>query len=294
MSTTSLRKFIDRAGKHGFPGAGGHRTRPLLAAVAAGAATLATVGALALVAPGGGAAAASRPVPATRVLHALKLTGEGNNWAGYVIQPGQDVDYVSGEWTIPTLSCTQATTIDSVWAGIGGVGQALLQTGVSDACINGQQQDWAWWELANARNPATFNNLIVGEGDVMQASVYYQSGQWITRIDDLTTGFSGWMHSDGSYGVERDAGGYFSNDGSSNVLFAGGDTVEWVVEGPGLAYAGQNFTQLSDFGTVQFFGLRAGLPSWSLTPDESEQITFNNQPVATPGQPDGDGFSVSE
>ncbi len=256
---------------------------------------LAAVGALVLVAAcGAGATAASGPVSTTRVLHALKQAGEGNNWAGYVIQPGQDVDYVSGEWTIPTLNCSQTTTIDSVWAGIGGMaGQALLQTGVSDACINGSQQDWAWWELANADQPVQFGHLIVGAGDVMQASVYYQSGQWITRIDNLTTGFSGWMFADGSYGVEQDGSTLFTSDGSSNVSFTGGNTVEWVVEGPGLAYSGQNFTQISDFGTVQFFNLRAGLPSWSLTPDESQQITFNNQVVAAPGQPDGDGFSVS-
>ena len=93
-----------------------------------------------------------------------------------MIQPGQDVDYVSGEWTIPTLNCSQTTTIDSVWAGIGGMaGQALLQTGVSDACINGSQQDWAWWELANADQPVQFGHLIVGAGDVMQASVYLTS-----------------------------------------------------------------------------------------------------------------------
>jgi hypothetical protein len=99
------------------------RVRTLIVALAA-------VGALALVAAcGAGAVAASGPVSTTRALHAVKQSGEGNNWAGYVIQPGQDVDYVSGEWTVPTLNCSQTTTIDSVWAGIGGVaGQALLQT----------------------------------------------------------------------------------------------------------------------------------------------------------------------
>ena len=76
------------------------------------------------------------------------------------------------------------------------------------------------------------------------------------------------MFADGSYGVEQDGSTLFTSDGSSNVSFTGGNTVEWVVEGPGLADSGQNFTQISDFGTVQFFNLRAGLPSWSLTPDE--------------------------
>jgi hypothetical protein len=273
------------------------RTSSLRATVRNSVAALAAAGALVLVAAcGAGAAAAGGPVSATRVLHALKQDGEGNNWAGYVIQPGQDVNYVSGEWTVPTLNCQQTTTIDSAWAGIGGVsGQALLQTGVSDSCIDGAQQDWAWWELANAHSPVTFGQLLVSAGDVMQASVYLDSsGQWVTRIDNLTTRFSGWMFAGGSYGIEADRSGSFTTEGSSSdISYAGENTVEWVVEGPGLAYTGQNFAPMSDFGTVQFSDLRAGLQSWSLTTDESEQITYDNQVVAAPGQPDGDGFSVS-
>ena len=266
-------------------------TSSLRATVRNSVAALAAAGTLVLVAASGaGAAAASGPVSAARGLHVLKQDGEGDNWAGYVIQPGQDVNYVSGEWTVPTLNCQQTTTIDSAWAGIGGVsGQALLQTGVSDACVDGTQQDWAWWELANAHSPVTFGQLLVSAGDVMQATVYLNSsGQWVTRIDNLTTRFSGWMSAGGSYGIEADGSSSFTSEGSSSdISYAGGNTVEWVVEGPGLAYTGQKFTPISDFGTVQFFNLRAGLASWSLTPDESEQITFNNQVVAAPGQPDG-------
>lgn len=283
MSTSSPsavgRTFLGQAGTHGLRRAG---------------AVLAAAAALALVAAsGGGAAAASGSGLARGVMY-----GETGNWAGYVIQSGQDIQYVSGEWTVPTLDCQQTpNAVDGVWAGIGGVvpGQALLQTGVGDTCSNGSQQDQAWWELADAHAPFDFN-LAISPGDEMQASVYLDpsSDQWVTRIDDLTTGWSGWMTAGGTYGIERDGSESYIQEGSaSNISYAGGSTVEWVVEGPGLIEAGANFQPLADFGTVQFSDLRAGLPSWSLNPLEQELINYDNQIVAEPGSPDGDGFSVS-
>ncbi len=291
-------------------------SRPLRAAAMAGVASLA-VGALALVAAcGGGAAAASGPVsvslsrttlppdgPVTRVSRGLEQGDPftvSANWAGYVIRAGQDVNAVSGEWTVPTLDCQQTPNgLDSVWAGIGGDGSGsgdLLQTGVTDECSNGTQQNRAWWELvpANPNKPVYFG-LTVSPGDKMESSVYLdQSGQWVTRIDDLTTGWSGWMFAGGQYGIEQDGSGSFTDEGpSSNISYAGGSTVEWVVEGPGLIQTGPAFQPLADFGTVQFSDLRAGLLSWSLNPDEGQEIVYHNQVVAEPGQPDGDGYSVS-
>jgi hypothetical protein len=303
MSTSSRsaarRTFLGQAGTHGLRRAG---------AVLAAAAALALVAAT-----GGGAAAASgsgsvgrpgqTPPPAkaaTLVSGGLArggMYGETGNWAGYVIQPGQDIRYVSGEWTVPTLDCQQTpNALDGVWTGIGGVvpGEPLLQTGVGDACANGAQQDRAWWELADTYDPVYFN-LTVSSGDEMQASVYLDpSGQWVTRIDDLTTGWSGWMSAGGTYGIEQDGSGSFIQEGSaSNISYAGGSTAEWVVEGPGLTETGANFQPLADFGTVQFSDLRAGLPSWSLNPLEQDVINYDNQIVAEPGWSDGDGFSVS-
>ncbi len=316
MSTSSLRARVrnsmGKVDKDGFLRGAGRMTRPLRAAAMAGAASLAA-GALALAAGGGGAAAASGPVsvslsrttlppdgPVTLVSRGLEqgdAFAVSKNWAGYVIQPGQDVDAANGEWTVPTLDCQQTpNALDSAWAGIGGDGSGsgdLLQTGVADKCSNGTQQDQAWWELYPVNDQINFG-LLVSPGDEMEASVYLDnSGQWVTRIDDLTTGWSGWMFAGGTYGIERDGSGFFTAEGSSSYIsYAGGSTVEWVVEGPGLTETGPAFFPLADFGTVQFSDLRAGLPSWSLNPDEGVEIVYDNQVVAEPGPPDGDGFSV--
>lgn len=317
MSTSSprarVRTFTDKIDKDGFLRAGGRLIRPVRTAATAGVASLAAAGALVLVAACGGAAAASGPVPVslsrttvpahgamTRVSRGPGQ-GEGfteadDNWAGYVIAPGRDVDAVSGVWTVPTLNCRQTPNAQlGVWAGIGGVDEPLLQTGVGDGCSNGAQHDQAWWELANAHNPFYFSGLFVGPADQMQASVYLnQSGQWVTRIDNLTTGWSGWMVAGGTWGVGRDGSGSFTNEGSaSGISYAGGNTAEWVVEAPGLFATGSAFLTIPDFGTVQFSGLRVGLQSWSLNPGEVYQISYDGQVMATPGPSDGDGFPVS-
>jgi Peptidase A4 family len=320
MSTSGLgarvRTFMDKVDKYGFLPGAGRRTRPLRAAATAGVAALAAAAALALVAAcGGGAAAASGSVPVslsrttlppdgamTRVSRGLEqgdeFTETGSPWAGYVIHAGQDVENVSGEWTVPTLDCQQTpNALLGVWAGIGGVvpPQALLQTGIEDKCVDGAQQDQAWWELADTYKPVNFAGLPVSPGDQMQASVYLDpSGQWVTRIDDLTTGLSGWMVAGGTWGVGQDGSGSFTTQGSAgSISYAGGSTVEWVVEAPGLNPGAPDPEPMPDFGTVQFSDLQAGLQSWSLNPNEALELSYGGRVLAEPGQPDGDGFSVS-
>jgi Peptidase A4 family len=296
MSTSSPsaagRTFLGQAGRYGFRRAG---------AVLAAAAALALVAAT-----GGGAAAASGSVSAWQS-RTTPADGDmfaeipNSPWTGYMIQSEQDVNAVSGVWTVPTLNCQQTPNgLVGAWAGIGGAvpGQALLQTGVGDSCQNGAQHHQAWWELANAHNPVDFSGLFVLPGERMQASVYLnQSGQWVTRIDDLTSGWSGWMTAGGTYGVGRDGSGSYTPAGTASYIsYAGGTTAEWIVEAPGLPNTGSDFNPpMPGFGTVQFSDLQAGPQSWSLNANEAVSMSYNDQVLVSPGSPDfdGDGFSVS-
>jgi hypothetical protein len=71
------------------------------------------------------------------------------NWSGYVVprSSGALVTTVFGEWTVPTLDCADTLNANAaVWVGIGGFEWAtegssgvLLQTGISDDCVNGVQ-----------------------------------------------------------------------------------------------------------------------------------------------------------
>jgi hypothetical protein len=263
----------------------------------ASVASLAAVGALALTTSSGGTAPARYGAmsPGSRGLDQRGMFIPDGNWAGYGIPSVQDDGYVSGVWTVPAINCRKTqNALDGVWAGLGGVnGQALLQTGVSDSCKGGVEDHFAWWELVPGYPDDVDFKLAVSAGDVMEASVYHAaSGHWVTRIDNLTTGWSGWMISGETYGVGRDGSGSFTDEGSARfVSYAGGNTAEWIVEHPTVD--GSVVVSTPDFGTVRFSELRTGLSWWSLKLAEVYELFSGRQRVAVPGPPIGDGFSVS-
>lgn len=231
---------------------------------------------------------------------------QSTNWSGYVVPSDSAlITAASGRWTVPTLNCSATPNGGaSTWVGIGGYewpsggdSGALLQTGVRTDCVNGVQQDTAWWELvpSNPDNELDFLGFYVSPGDSMEASVYQASdGTWATRVDDLTTGLSGVMVTGEGWEVLVDAGGgTFAVQGSTASLsYQGGYTAEWIVEdygeGPDQAPA-----PFADYTTVTFTDLTTSLPSWSLTPNDGIEIAQNGNVLSVPSPPGSDGFSVS-
>ena len=240
----------------------------------------------------------------SRVLtQAQQMTEQSGNWSGYVVQSSETggAGYASGEWTVPRLDCaaSQSGSSISVWVGLGGaVGtEPLLQTGVSDSCIDGVQQDTPWWEIV----PMTpdyaedFSDFSVSPGNVMEATCTRDtSGGWLTRLDDLTTGTSGWMITGEGWGVESDEASSFQDQGSTaSVSFSPVSTAEWIVEAPTAAASGQIET-MADYGLLVFTHLETDLPSpWSLTPDDGYEVVVGNSAVSAPSVPLGDGFWVT-
>ena len=128
-------------------------------------------------------------------------------------------------------------------------------------------------------------------GDVVGASVYQENGAWVTRLDDLTTGVSGWMITDQGYGVGSDSsGGSFTSQGSVDLSFTDGHTAEWIVENAGY---GGVLTNLANFGTVTFSDLETSFSPFTLTPAEGLEVVQNGQVLLTPSAPTSSGFSVS-
>ncbi len=130
------------------------------------------------------------------------------NWSGYVVpSSGELVTDVSGDWTVPTLNCSDTPNADSsTWVGIGNPGSsgALLQTGIADNCANGIQQDTAWWEIvpATPNHEEEFTDFPVAPGEQMQAFVFELSdGAWETLVFDLDTGLSALMVTGDAWGV---------------------------------------------------------------------------------------------
>ena len=230
-----------------------------------------------------------------------------SNWSGYVLPTSTIMTIASGQWTVPTLNCADTPNSNSsTWVGTGGEtwtsggwSGSLLQTGIEDDCVNGVQQDSGWWEIvpASPNNEQTFTNFSVGPGDSIFAEVYQTaSGQWVTVVQDLTTGLQGVMETGNSWDVTTIANntlvGGVQGD-ASGMSYSGGYTAEWIQEDTMNMTAGSLFP-LANYGTVTFTNLETNLSSWSLPNSDAWEITnSSNVPVSVPSTVSNDGFTVT-
>jgi hypothetical protein len=171
----------------------------------------------------------------------------------------------------------------------------LLQTGVRTDCVGGVQQNVGWFEEVPSDPDVEedFAGFPVTAGDSIQAWVFENTaGAWETRLDDLTTGLSGWLVTAEGWGVSTDGGSNtFPLQGSAAGLsYSGGYTAEWVVE----AYTADSaVVTLADYGTMAFTNLTTSLSPWYLTTSAGVELVQGGVAVSTPSLPSGGGFSVS-
>lgn len=142
-----------------------------------------------------------------------------------------EVTYVTGSWTVPSVSATENDTYSSVWVGVGGYGEkTLIQTGTAQQSVKGVIEYYAWYELL-PNLAVRLPKFKISPGDTMTAAITLvdsDSNMWNLEIRDLTTGDS------------------FSDDFAYNSSRL---SSEWVVEAPSLE--GQTQT-LANFGEVTF------------------------------------------
>ena len=223
------------------------------------------------------------------------------NWSGYIVPSATPVTSVSGQFTVPTLNCKKTPTAgEAVWVGTGGASahDDLLQTGVVSDCIGGTQvENPGWWEEYPQLPAQLFTGMTVTPGDQIEASVTQGSDlTWTTRLDDLTTGVSGVMHTGDHWGMVLDSDPTVFTamlGDASTITYSGGHTAEWIVEDY-ATHAG--LVPFADFGKVTFTNLTTNLPTWALT--TKEQVGLGDRSgllLAAPSAPDstGKGFSVS-
>lgn len=229
---------------------------------------------------------------------------QSQNWSGYVIPSSSaPVTEASGRWTVPTLDCAASPNSGaSAWVGIGGAVRpsggtygSLLQIGIRTDCINGVQANLGWFEqfpsVPNVEQD--FAGLAVAAGDSMLASVSQApGGAWQTRLDDLTTGMSGWMAAGTGWGVAADSSGdVFGQPGSPTTLsYSGGYSAEWIVEDYSVSTGA---VPLARFGTVVFTDLTTSLSGWSLTAKQAVELVQGTKVISQPSAPAGNGFSVT-
>ncbi|HST17741.1 MAG TPA: G1 family glutamic endopeptidase [Gaiellaceae bacterium] len=239
------------------------------------------------------AAAAAAPNGAPR---------QSTNWSGYVVPSTTALGSVGGRWTVPTLDCSATPNGGvAIWVGIGGYPSpadgafgSLLQTGITADCIDGAQQNRAWWEQypSEPNRSADFAGFPISPGDRIEAAVFVgPTGAWQTRVADLTTGLEGLMTIGSGWGIRTDSNGAFTPQGdTSDLSFSGGYTAEWIVED--YAELGSP-VPLAAYGTVDFSDLSTSLPSWSLTGAEGIEIVQGGVVRSAPSAPTPAGFSVS-
>jgi hypothetical protein len=202
------------------------------------------------------------------------------NWSGYA-DMGSGFSAVSGNWTVPALSCTSAASYSAHWIGIDGATSSTVeQDGTEADCSGGVASYDAWYEMYgdSALNNGSEVELApssypVYPGDGMSASVSVANNAWILTISD-------------SGGSQVHTWTY-----TANVNFSGAaqSSAEWVVERPELCYIffGCSLTNLANFGSVTFTNASA-TDNGTTGPISAEpyvgiQMVNGSTPIAVPG-----------
>lgn len=183
--------------------------------------------------------------------------GESTNWSGYAVETNltnpqsNAVSDVTGNWTVPAVTCGGTNTYSSAWVGIDGYSDnSVEQLGTEHDCVNGAPSYYAWYEMYP--KPGFRIKLTVSAGDTMSAEVQYAGNhKFNLTIRNITTGKS------------------FTTSQKSN---ASRESAEWIMEAP---WSG-GVLPLADFGTINFTNSQATLNGHTGAIDD---IAWQNDPI---------------
>ncbi len=174
------------------------------------------------------------------------------NWSGYVATtPNDSVTYVTGTWTVPTVTATSGNTDSFAWVGIDGYGNGTVeQAGTAQGTHNGVPYYYAWWEMWSSINhqpEQTISTMTVSPGDSITASVTYQTsgtyaGDYLLSINDTS-------HSNDSFST-------YANPQQYQDPLPDRSTAEWIMETPS---SGGTYATLPEFSPVTFTNCYASI-----------------------------------
>jgi Peptidase A4 family len=170
------------------------------------------------------------------------MSVSSQNWAGYVASNNR-FRYVQASFAVPALNCrktpgtAKTPAMVGVWVGLDGLGGRVVtveQDGIAGQCVRGVPTYAAWWEMYP--KAPVYSGMVIHPRDVIQASVYYNSGnrQYRLTLTDLTTGrgFSTW----------RRCGASSCHNASAEV----------ITESPSVSVSSNRLFPLAAFGTVSY------------------------------------------
>ena len=189
------------------------------------------------------------------------------NWSGFAdtsaTSTPADFTYVSGRWTIPSVSCpggpyrTQGAYIAN-WVGIDGFTDSTVeQLGTGAQCFEGVLYYYVWYEMfpggtVEEGTPACINNNVncPKPGDQISASVAVTPGT--SGVNNYKLTLTDYTHPQESFSVT-------STCATSGSNACADSSAEWVIERP--AY--EPIAGLFQFVPLVYYG-RTGFESGSL------------------------------
>jgi hypothetical protein len=217
---------------------------------------------------------ATRPAPQGRTAPGVPAAASStsSNWSGYSASGGT-YTAVTGTWTVPNVSATQAGA-DATWVGIGGIdSNDLIQAGTQATVSGGEVAYEAWIEmLPSSSRPVS---LSVNPGDSVTVTLTQKDAvNWTIAMKNNTT----------------------SQRYSTTVTYrSSNSSAEWVQEAPSV---GRGTIPLDDFGILSFSdatAVRDG-KTLDLRALGAQAITMINgarQPLAQPSVIGADGTSFT-
>jgi hypothetical protein len=165
------------------------------------------------------------------------VAATSTNWSGYAVTASNNtVSYVSGTWTVPTVtaSSSSSTGYCAVWVGIDGYNSSTVeQIGTESEISNGVTTYYAWYEMYPSAS-VTITSMKISAGDSITGSVQYvtsgtYAGKFLLTITDTTQNetFSIYL----------------------SLSSAKRSSAEWVVEAPSSS---SGVLTLAKFSTVTF------------------------------------------
>ncbi len=166
------------------------------------------------------------------------------NWSGYAA--GKDllngidgtVSYVSGSWVVPALSASASDAYSAIWVGIDGYTNGTVeQLGTEQDFINGEQVNYAWFEMY-PKASFLIKNFPIHAGDEITAEVAYESD----GVFKLTMT----NHTQGNFTEIPRA--------RTTSKFAKRSSAEWIVEAPALSTG--EILSLANFDPITMYGCK--------------------------------------
>lgn len=213
------------------------------------------------------------PVPGrTAHVAGTNLTKAGSfNWSGYSDTSTTQGFFssVSGNWTVPAVTCSSEDRIMSDWVGLDGFGTGTVeQDGTVSQCFDHVALYYSWYEMYPA------GTVEVGSGvqanDAISASVVRSGTSYTLKVTDSTT-----------------SGNNVSTTQSCAATTCLDESAEWIAERPsysiGIVPLAQFKTPASFTASAVTGGGTSGNPHSFSTEDEISMIdATQSYDLATP------------